>query len=123
MSSLRSWPQPTLSTSAQATPSGYGRSEVVTSARRSGIVYITPRMPPAAQIMKHIQNGKPVHQPTMTRPGSTKMMLDSVPAAEATVCTMLFSCIVAPRILRRIAMEMTAAGIEVEKVMPALRPK
>ena len=96
---------------------------MVTSARRSGIVYMTPRMPPVAQIANDIQNGKPVHQPTITKPGSTKMMLESVPAAEATVCTMLFSCIVAPRRLRRIAIEMTAAGIEVEKVMPALRPK
>ena len=42
-----------------------------------------------------IQKGNPVHQPTMTRPGSTKMIDDSVPAAEATVCTMLFSWIVA----------------------------
>ena len=112
-----------MSTSAQATPSGYGRSDWVTSARRSGMVYITPRMPPAAHTPKDIQNGKPVHQPTITSPGNTKMMLVSVPAAEATVCTMLFSWMVAPRRLRRMAMEMTAAGMEVEKVMPALRPK
>ena len=64
----------TLSTSAQATPSGYGRSDCVTSARRSGIEYITPRMPPSAQIANDIQYGKPVHQPMITRPGSTKMM-------------------------------------------------
>ena len=38
-----------------------------------------------------VQNGKPVHQPMMTSPGSTKMIADSVPAADATVCTMLFS--------------------------------
>jgi hypothetical protein len=48
-------------------------------------------MPPSAQIAKEIQNGKPVHQPIITRPGSTKIIDDSVPAAEATVCTMLFS--------------------------------
>ena len=48
-------PAPTLSTSAQATPSGYGRSELVTSARRSGIEYITPRMPPSAQIANEVQ--------------------------------------------------------------------
>ena len=59
----------------------------------------------------------------MTRPGSTKMIEDSVPAAEATVCTMLFSWIVAPLKPRSTAMEMTAAGIEVAKVRPALRPK
>src|SRR4029077_12636168 len=49
-------PLPTFSTSAQATPSGYGRSEPVTNARRSGIEYITPKMPPSAQIAKEIQN-------------------------------------------------------------------
>ena len=59
----------------------------------------------------------------MTKPGSTKMMQESVPAAEATVCTMLFSWTVASRRLRSMAMEMTAAGMEVEKVRPALRPK
>ena len=42
------------------------------------------------------QNGNPVHQPTMTRPGSTKMIALSVPAAEAIVWTILFSWIVAP---------------------------
>ena len=116
-------PPPTFSTSAQATPSGYGRSESVTSARRSGIVYITPRMPPVAQMPNVTQNGKPVHQPIITRPGNTKMIADSVPADEATVCTMLFSCIVESLNPRRIAIEITAAGIEVAKVRPALRPK
>ena len=82
---------PILSTSAHATPSGYGKSEVVTSARRRGIEYITPRIPPSAQIQNEIQNGNSVHQPIMIRPGSTKMIDESVPAAEATVWTMLFS--------------------------------
>lgn len=41
---------PTLSTSAAATPSGYGRLDCATRARRSGTLYITPRMPPIAQI-------------------------------------------------------------------------
>src|ERR1017187_8331013 len=82
---------PIFSTSAQATPSGYGRSELVTNARRSGIEYITPRMPPNAQTAHEIQNGNPVHQPIMIRPGNTKIIDDSVPAAEATVWTMLFS--------------------------------
>ena len=39
-------------TSAQATPSGYGRSELVTRARRRGMEYITPRTPPRAQMAK-----------------------------------------------------------------------
>ena len=93
MSAACSWSPvlPILSTSAHATPSGYGKSEFVTNARRSGIEYITPRMPPSAQIKNEIQNGNPVHQPIMIKPGSTKIIDDSVPAAEATVCTMLFS--------------------------------
>src|SRR6266568_6135820 len=59
----------------------------------------------------------------MIKPGSTKMIDESVPAAEATVCTILFSWMVASRNPRRIAIEITAAGIDVEKVRPALRPK
>jgi hypothetical protein len=51
------------------------------------------------------------------------MIEDSVPAAEATVCTMLFSWIVAPLSARSTAIEITAAGIEVANVSPALSPK
>src|SRR4029078_10383287 len=109
---------PTLSTSAHATPSGYGKSVFVSSARRSGIEYITPRIPPSAQIQNEVQKGNSVHQPIMIRPGRTKMIDDSVPAAEATVCTILFSWMVAFLNPRRIAMEITAAGMEVENVRP-----
>ncbi len=80
-----------MSTSAAAKPSGYGRSEPVTSARRSGTEYITPKIPPMAMTAVDSQNGKPVHQPTITKPGSTKMIADKVPAADAIVWTMLFS--------------------------------
>jgi hypothetical protein len=52
---------------------------------------MTPRMPPIAHTLKDCQKGNPVHQPTITSPGSTKMIDERVPAAEATVCTMLFS--------------------------------
>ena len=75
------------------------------------------------QIRNDVQNGNPVHQPTMTRPGSTKMIDDKVPAADATVCTMLFSRIVAPRKALSTAMEMTAAGIDDAKVSPTFRPR
>ncbi|MCY1171350.1 hypothetical protein D9M73_114580 [compost metagenome] len=51
------------------------------------------------------------------------MIAASVPAALATVCTMLFSRIVAPLNIRSTAMEMTAAGIEVAKVSPTLSPR
>src|SRR5689334_2835957 len=85
--------------------------------------YMTPNTPPSAQIRADTQYGKPVHQPMITRPGRTKMIEERVPAAEATVWTILFSWIVIPLNLRSTAMEMTAAGMDVEKVSPALRPK
>src|SRR5215475_4452678 len=78
-------PDPTFRTSAAATPSGYGRSDVVTSALRKGMVNNTPSTPPLRQIRNDCQNGNPVHQPTITSPGSTKMIAESVPAADATV--------------------------------------
>src|SRR5687768_3369766 len=77
--------KPTLSTSAAATPSGYGRSEPVTNARLSGTENITPRVPPIAQTATVVQYGKPCHQPIMIRPGSTKIIAASVPAADAIV--------------------------------------
>ena len=116
-------PEPTLRTSAAATPSGYGRSDVVTSARRSGIVNSTPNTPPLTQIRNDCQNGNPVHHPTITRPGRTKMIAESVPAADATVWTMLFSRIVESLTLARSAIEITAAGIDEANVSPTLRPR
>ena len=58
----------------------------------------------------------------MIRPGSTNTMAASVPAADAIVWTMLFSRIVPLLNALRIAIETTAAGIEVAKVRPTLRP-
>ena len=51
------------------------------------------------------------------------MIAASVPAAEATVWTMLFSRIEAPRKARSTAIEITAAGIEVANVSPILSPR
>src|SRR5438093_5367947 len=45
----------------------------------------------AAGTLSSIIFGNSVHQPIMIRPGNTKIIDDSVPAAEATVCTILFS--------------------------------
>ena len=50
---------PTRSTSAAAMPSGYGRSEPVTSARRSGTENITPSTPPVAHTAAVVTNGNP----------------------------------------------------------------
>jgi hypothetical protein len=114
---------PTFSTSAAATPSGYGRSDVVTSARRSGIVNSTPSTPPERQTKNDSQNGNPTHHPTITRPGSTKMMADSVPAADATVWTMLFSRIDESLTALSTAIEITAAGIDEANVRPTFSPR
>src|SRR4029077_9283901 len=98
-------------------------SELVTSARRSGIVNRTPRIPPLKQIRNDCQNGNVVHHPTITSPGSTKMIAESVPAADATVCTMLFSRMDESLTALRIAIEITAAGIDDANVIPTLRPR
>ena len=92
-------------------------------ARRSGMVNSTPITPPAAHTPAHSQNGNPCQWPTITSPGSTKMTEERVPAAEACVCTMLFSRMLPPPNARSTAMEMTAAGMELAKVRPTLSPR
>ena len=84
---------------------------------------ITPRVPPIAQMPEVCQNGKPAQYPTMTRPGRTKMIDDSVPAADAIVWTMLFSRMFEPLTSRSTAIEITAAGIDEAKVRPTLSPR
>ena len=96
---------------------------MVTSARRNGMVNITPSTPPLTHTRKDGQNGKPVHHPTITSPGSTKMIDASVPAADATVWTMLFSRIEESFRALRTAIEITAAGIDEANVRPTLRPR
>ena len=56
-------------------------------------------------------------------PGMMKMMADSVPAADACVCTMLFSRMFEFLAILRMAIEMTAAGMADEKVSPTLSPR
>jgi hypothetical protein len=87
------------------------------------MVYMTPRMPPIAQTPAVCQNGKPFQYPTITSPGKMKMIADKVPAAEACVCTMLFSRMLESLKKRSTAIEITAAGIEEENVRPTLRPR
>jgi hypothetical protein len=83
----------------------------------------TPITPPAAHTPKLCQNGNPCQCPTITSAGSTKITEDKVPAAEACVCTMLFSRILPPPSSRSTAMEITAAGMELAKVSPTFRPR
>ena len=59
----------------------------------------------------------------MSKPGRMKMIADKVPAADACVCTMLFSKMLESLNMRRIAMEMTAAGMDEENVRPTFKPK
>ena len=47
----------------------------------------------------------------------------TIPAAEATVCTMLFSRMLESFTALRIAIEITAAGIDDANVRPTLSPR
>ncbi len=87
------------------------------------MVNSTPSTPPLTQIRNDCQNGNPVHHPTMTSPGSTKMMAERVPAADATVWTMLFSRIDESFTALSTAIDITAAGMEEAKVRPTLSPR
>ena len=59
----------------------------------------------------------------MTNAGKIKTVAEIVPAAEAMVCTMLFSRTLLSLKKRNIAMDITAAGIDVAKVKPTFKPK
>ena len=87
------------------------------------MVKTTPSTPPDSETRKQAQKGKPVHQPMITRPGSTKMMEAMAPAAEQTVWTILFSRTFEPGRMPSTAIEMTAAGMEVAKVSPTFSPR
>ena len=59
----------------------------------------------------------------MSIPGMMKMIDESVPAADACVCTILFSRMLASFAILSTAIEMTAAGIAEENVSPTLSPR
>jgi hypothetical protein len=59
----------------------------------------------------------------MSSAGSTKITDDSVPAADAWVCTRLFSRMLESRRRYSSAIEITAAGMAEAKVSPTLRPR
>lgn len=114
---------PTRRISAAATPSGYGSGLLTTIRWRRGMENITPSIPPAAQIASVCQNGKCCQCPSITSDGRMKMMDDRVPAADAWVCTILFSRMLAPGNMRRTDIEITAAGMAEEKVSPTFKPR
>src|SRR5690606_11576437 len=80
-------------------------------------------MPPAAQMPRVCQNGKPCQCPIMTSAGKMKIMADRAPVAEACVCTMLFSRMLASLNSRNTDIEITAAGMADEKVSPTFNPR
>ncbi len=84
---------------------------------------MTPSRPPNPHTATVVQYGNPLHQPIMISAGSTKMIADRVPAADAMVCTMLFSTIEWFAKNLRTPIEITAAGMEVANVSPTLRPR
>ena len=75
------------------------------------------------QIITDSQNGNSSHHPTITRPGSTKMIELMAPPTEATVWTVMFSQIVEFLSVLRMAIEMTAAGMAEAKVRPTCSPR
>jgi hypothetical protein len=52
-----------------------------------------------------------------------KIIADKVPAAEACVCTILFSRMLESFAILRTAIEITAAGIAEENVKPTFSPR
>src|SRR5699024_7514049 len=113
--------EPTSSTSAAARPSGNGKSPLTTSARRKGTENMTPSRPPVTQMTAVVIKPKPCQRPRITNPGKTKMIADNVPAADATVWTILFSSTLESENTRSTAIEMTEAGIEVANVRPTFK--
>ncbi len=85
----------------------------------------TPSDPPRRAINPVSQNLKSVQTPAITSAGTVNM----IPAAsdspvEAIVCTILFSRIEPERMTpRRMAIEMTAAGMLAETVIPTYSPR
>src|SRR2546430_10641013 len=60
----------------------------------------------------------------MTSAGSVKITPDARPSPDAAaVCTALFCKMLLPRTMRRIAIEITAAGTDADTVMPANMPR
>ena len=96
------------------------------SARRSGIVNSTPRMPPnpAISVVSTYENRCQPATCRITSAGSVKIAPDANPSPDAAaVCTALFCRMLPVRSARRMPIEMTAAGTDAETVMPANMPR
>ena len=116
---------PATRTSLHATPSGYGSASSTINNRRNAIVNIVPKRPPKKAIISVSSHWMSFQIP-MTRSAGT---VNITPAASdspalAIVWTALFSRIeTSLNNERKIIIDMTAAGILAETVIPTLRPK
>ena len=116
---------PATKTSRHATPSGYGNASSTMNNRRRAIVNIVPSKPPNKAIARVGNHSMSTHMPITSMAGTVKI----TPAARdspalAMVCTALFSRILTSlNRLRRISMDMTAAGMLAETVIPAYNPR
>ncbi len=94
------------------------------SARLSGTVKSTPRVPPKPAIISVCTKSKWVQRCSMMSAGMVKITpAASASPALAMVCTMLFSRMFERLKKRSTPMEITAAGMDAETVMPANRPR
>jgi hypothetical protein len=97
--------------------------ELTTKARRRGIESITPKIPPKADMKNVCQKGKSFHTASIISPGITNTTEERVPAADVIVWTVTFSNGLLFFKMRKKAIEITAEGNAVEKVIPTLRPR
>ena len=122
---------PARSTSAQAVPSGNGSTPCSSTIRavRRGTIKRTPSRPPHTAIAdisrKEGADTISLSAAHINRAGRVKMApAASDSPADPMVCTILFSSILSLRSTKRISpMEMTAAGIDADTVIPTRSPR
>ncbi len=121
---------PAINTSAHALPSGYGSvpCSCTINAVRSGIINRMPITPPTNAIRAiSIREGVevPPSSAHINNAGSVKIApAASDSPAEPIVCTILFSRIESRlNIIRMTPMEITAAGIDADTVIPTRSPR
>ena len=116
---------PATNTSLHATPSGYGRASSTMNNRRKAMVNMVPSHPPNKAMARVMPQLMSVQSPTTRKAGTVKI----TPAARlspalAMVCTLLFSrMLTSLNISRRMIIDMTAAGMLAETVIPAYKPR
>ncbi len=93
-------------------------------ARRRNTTSNAPIVAPTTHSAVTSTYGSVLTPPRMTSAGNVKIAPAATASpADAIVCTTLFSRIVEPPRIRRIAIEITAAGMLADTVKPAYRPR